>query len=151
MIETSNSVHVDAPVSDVFAYMDRPENQPEITPSLTRSEILEERADGSKRVAYGYGLGGITMDGELDAVEYEPEERVVWEMTGDLSGEITWEFEPEDDGTRVTYAASYDVPGGVLEKLAAPFVKRYNGREVETTLENLKTRVEHDATAEATD
>lgn len=151
MIETSHSVHVDAPVSDVFAYMDRPENQPEITPSLTRSKILAEREDGSKHVAYGYGLGGITMDGELDAVEYEPEERVVWEMTGDLSGEITWAFDPEDDGTRVTYAAAYDVPGGVLETLAAPFVKRYNKREVEATLENLKTRVEHDATAEATD
>ena len=53
MIDTSHSVHVDAPVSEVFAYMDRPENQPEITPSLTRSEILEEREDGSKRVAYG--------------------------------------------------------------------------------------------------
>ncbi|WP_227132821.1 SRPBCC family protein [Halorubellus salinus] len=145
MIETSHDVHVDVPVSDVFAYMDQPANQPEITPSLQRSEILAAREDGSKRVAYGYGLGGITMDGELDAVEYVPEERIVWEMTGDLSGEITWTFEPEDGGTRFTYAAGYDVPGGVLERLAAPFVKRYNDREVRTTLENLKTRLEHDA------
>lgn len=145
MIETSHDVHVDVPVGDVFAYMDRPANQPEITPSLKRSEVLETREDGSKRVAYGYGLGGITMDGELDAVEYVPEERVVWEMTGDLSGEITWTFEPEDGGTRFTYAARYDVPGGVLERLAAPFVRRYNDREVRTTLENLKTRLEHDA------
>lgn len=144
MIETEAEVHIDAPVEAVFAYMDDPANQPEITPSLTHSETLEERADGSKRVAYSYGLGGITLDGELDAVEYEPESRVVWEMTGDLSGEITWTFGATDDGTLVTYDAEYDVPLGVFDRLAEPFVERYNQREVETTLANLKTRMEHD-------
>jgi len=144
MIETNAEVHVDAPVADVFAYMDDPANQPEITPSLTRSEPLAERADGSKRVAYTYGLGGITLEGEIDAVEYEPESRIVWEMTGDLEGEIEWTFAGTDDGTLVTYAAAYDVPLGVFERLAEPFVERYNQRELETTLANLKTRVEHD-------
>lgn len=144
MIETSAEAHVDAPVADVFAYMDDPANQPEITPSLTHSETLAERADGSKRVEYAYGLGGITLDGELDAVEYEPESRVVWEMTGDLTGEITWTFEATDGGTLVRYDAEYDVPLGVFDRLAEPFVKRYNRREVETTLANLKTRMEHD-------
>lgn len=144
MIETTAEVHVDAPVEAVFAYMDDPANQPEITPSLTRSETLEVRPDGSKRVAYSYGLGGITLEGELDAVEYEAESKVVWEMSGDLDGEIAWTFDETADGTLVRYDAEYDVPLGVFERLAEPFVERYNQREVETTLANLKTRLEHD-------
>jgi uncharacterized membrane protein len=142
MVDVEESVRIDAPVSDVFAYMDRPENQPEITPSLTRSETLEERSDGSKRVAYTYTMAGIDLDGELDAVEYEPERRVRWEMTGDLSGTVEWRFESDDGGTRVTYAAEYGIPVPVLDSLADPFVERYNERELRTTLENLRTRIE---------
>jgi uncharacterized membrane protein len=142
MVDVEKQVRIDAQVSEVFAYMDRPENQPEITPSLTRSETLEERPDGSKRVAFTYTMAGIDLHGELDAVEYEPESRVRWEMTGDLEGSIEWRFESDDGGTLVSYAAEYEVPVPVLDSLADPFVERYNERELRTTLENLRTRIE---------
>ncbi len=142
MIEVHDSIRIGAPVAAVFAYMDRPENQPEITPSLTRSETLERLDNGGKRVAYTYTVGGIDLDGEIEAVEYDPESTIRWEMTGDLSGEIEWTFEETAGGTEFTYAAGYDLPGRVVERLAGPFVRRYNERELRTTLENLRTRVE---------
>lgn len=142
MIEVSTDVTIDAPLAEVFAYMDRPENQTEITPSLTRSERLEALPNGGKRVAYTYTMAGVDLDGEIEAVEYEPESRIRWEMTGDLAGEITWSFESVDEGTRVTYASAYDLPVPVIDRLAEPFVERYNERELRTTLENLQTRIE---------
>jgi uncharacterized protein YndB with AHSA1/START domain len=72
MIEVTRTVRIDAPVSDVFSYMDRPENQPEFTPSLTRSESLEELPNGGKRVAYTYTMAGVDLKGEIEAVAYEP-------------------------------------------------------------------------------
>jgi len=146
MVEASATTTVDAPVEAVFGYMDRPENQVEITPSLTRSEPLDELPNGGKRVAYTYTMGGVDLDGEIEAVEYEPESRVRWEMTGDLTGEIMWTFESVDGGTRVTYATTYDLPVPVIDRLAEPFVERYNERELRTTLENLRTRLETELT-----
>jgi uncharacterized membrane protein len=143
VIEAEASVSIDAPVGNVFAYMDDPGNQPVITPSLTRAETIERLPDGGKHVAYTYTMAGVDLDGHIEAVEYEPERRIRWEMSGDLRGEIDWEFDAEDGATRVTYAARYEIPGGVLEPVVAPFVERYNERELRTTLANLRTRLEH--------
>lgn len=145
MAEVSETVRIDAPLGDVFAYMDQPENQPEITPSLVHSETVAELPNGGKRVEYTYEMAGIELDGVIEAVEYEPESRIRWEMTGDLKGEITWTFEVDGDGTVVTYASEYDIPVPVLSAVVEPFVRRYNERDLRTTLENLKTRLEHAA------
>ena len=149
MLEVEETVRIDAPRADVFAYMDRPENQPEITPSLTHSETLEGLPNGGKRVAYTYTMAGIDLDGEIRAREYDPETRVVWEMSGDLEGEIEWRFEDDGEETVVTYIGRYEIPIPVLDAVVTPFVRRYNERELRTTLENLKTRVEAGAAASA--
>ncbi len=141
--EVSERIRIEVPRSEVFAYMDQPSNQPEISPSLVRSELIESLPNGGKRVAYTYEMAGVELDGHIEAVEYEPESRIRWEMTGDLEGEITWEFEADGDGTVVTYASEYDIPVPVLSAVVEPFVKRYNERELRTTLENLRTRLEH--------
>ncbi|MFC5369139.1 SRPBCC family protein [Salinirubrum litoreum] len=149
MLEVEETVRIDAPVAEVFEYMDRPENQPEITPSLTHSETLEELSNGGKRVAYTYTMAGIDLDGEIEAVEYDPEAHILWEMSGDLSGEIEWTFTADGDETVVTYVGRYEIPIPVLDAVVKPFVRRYNERELRTTLENLKTRVEAGAAASA--
>jgi len=143
MIEVSDRIRIDAPVEDVFEYMDRPENQPEFTPSLTRSETVEGLPNGGKRVAYTYTMAGVDLEGRLEAVEYEPESRVRWEMTGELEGEIEWTFEPADGATVVSYVARYEIPIPVLDGVVEPFAERYNERELRTTLENLRSRIEH--------
>jgi uncharacterized membrane protein len=145
MVTVSETVRIDAPLSDVFEYMDQPENQPEITPSLVHSQTVEVLPNGGKRVEYTYEMAGVKLDGYIEAVEYEPESRIRWEMTGDLEGEITWVFEADGDGTVVTYASEYELPVPVLSAVVAPFVKRYNERDLRTTLANLKTRLEHGA------
>ena len=46
------------------------------------------------------------------------------------------------DAACQAFAAEYDLPIPVLDRLAEPFVRKYNERELETTLRNLKTRLE---------
>ncbi|KAB7515833.1 SRPBCC family protein [Halosegnis rubeus] len=143
MLSVSETVAIDAPLSDVFAYMDDPHNQAEITPSLSDVRSVEDRGDDGKRLDYTYTMAGVSLDGTLETTTYEPESRVVFDMVeGPLSGELTWEFETTDDGTRVTYSASYELPSSVLEAVVRPFAERYNERELETALQNLKTRLE---------
>jgi len=72
------------------------------------------------------------------ATDYAPGERIVWNMTGDLQGTLRWYFEPTDAGCRLTYAATYQLPGPrLLHPLTRPFVRRYNTREVRALLQNL--------------
>jgi len=147
VITVTDTVTVDAPRERVYDYLDDPHNHAEITPSLGDVRNVEPLANGGKRLEFTYSIGGTGLDGELEEVEHAPPETLRFDMRGRLDGRITLRLEAVDGGTRVTYAADYDVPGGVIERLAGPFVRRYNERELRTTLENLKTRMETDDTA----
>ena len=142
VIAVSESTVVDAPLAEVWAFMDDPHNQPEISPSITDVRNVEQDETG-KSLAYTYRMAGVPVDGSMTTSVYEPEERVVFDLEGPLSGTITWELEAVDDGrTRVTYAASYELPSKVLESVVRRLAERYNERELRTTLENLQTRLE---------
>jgi carbon monoxide dehydrogenase subunit G len=136
VIEVTETIEIAAPVPDVWAYMDDPHNQPAVSPSISEVRDIEQRADG-KSLAFTYRMAGVPLDGRLATTTYEPRERIVFEMSGTLSGEIAWTFETIDRGTRFTYGAAYNVPGP-LEAVARPLVVRYNERELRRTLENLR-------------
>lgn len=139
MVEVSESIQIDRPVEDVFTYLDDPHNHSLITPSLSDIRNVQPLDNGGKRLEHTYKMAGVGIDGELVEQVHEENERMVFEMRGRLTGEIEFTFEERDGGTEVTYSAEYDIPGRVLSKAAGPFVKRYNERELRTTLENLKT------------
>lgn len=133
---------VDRPPVAVFEYMDVPENQARISPRLSAVETTGTLDNGGKRADYTYRLFGLSFDGEVRGIVHEPPERIVFEMTGDIEGRIEWTFEPTAEGTRVTYAASYDLGlPPVLGRLLGPLADRFNQRELETTLKRLKERL----------
>lgn len=143
MVQVEDTIQIARPHTDVFAFMDAPAHQAEITPSLVRSELIERLPNGGSRAAYTYSFLGIAFEGEVQATTYAPPTRIVFAMSGDLSGEIAWTFESVgDDATRVAYAATYEVPVPVLKKAAEAVARRYNEREVRTLLANLKDRLE---------
>ena len=112
MIEVSESITVEAPVERVFAFMDEPRNHLTVTPSLADVRDVERLDNGGKRLDHTFRMAGISIDGELEEVE------------------------------RVENTGRYDLPGQVLERVARPFVRRYNERELSTTLANVKTHLE---------
>jgi len=142
MVTVSRSIHIDAPVEDVFAYLDDPRNHAEVTPSLAEVRNVEALDNGGKRVEHTYKMAGVGLDGELVERTHEENKRMVFEMRGGLEGEIEIETVEDDGGTELRYSAEYELPGRVLSAVATPFVRRYNERELRTTLENTRTRIE---------
>jgi carbon monoxide dehydrogenase subunit G len=142
MIEVSDDILIEAPVNEVYEYMDDPHSHAEVTPSITDVRNVKTLENGGKRLEYTYTMGGVGLDGELEEVEHVENSRMTFEMKGELEGKIDLTYEGENGRTRMTYSAEYDVPTKVLEKLVEPFVRKYNGRELRTTLENVKTRME---------
>ncbi len=150
MVTVSESIYVHAPPETVFEYLDDPYHHVEVTPSLVEVRNVESLENGGKRADHTYRMAGVSLDGELVEVLHERPQRLNFELRGGLEGEIDLRITPERSGTRVSYAATYELPGRVLSRVAEPFVRRYNKRELQTTLENLRDRlevasVEHDS------
>ncbi|SFC28201.1 Polyketide cyclase / dehydrase and lipid transport [Halobiforma haloterrestris] len=142
MTTASDSIEIEVDVERVYDYLDDPYNHAEVTPSLSDVREVEPLENGGKRLAFTYEMAGVGVDGELVQTVAERNERMTFDMHGPLDGEIDLEFESTEDGTRLTYTGRYDVPGAVLSKVAEPFVRRYNERELRTMLENVKARLE---------
>jgi carbon monoxide dehydrogenase subunit G len=135
-------IEISRPPEAVFEYMDVPENQARISPRLTAVETLGTRDNGGKRARYTYRLLGLDFDGEVHGVVHDPPERISFELSGDIEGRIEWTFEPTEEGTRVTYATTYDLGlPTVLRWLLAPVTARFNQRELDRTLRNLDEKL----------
>jgi carbon monoxide dehydrogenase subunit G len=133
---------IDRPPEAAFEYMDVPENQARISPRLSGVETVGILDNGGKRATYTYDLFGLSFRGEVRGVAHDPPERIVHELSGDIEGRIEWTFEPVDRGTKVTYAATYDL--GLprpIQWLLSPLADRFNRRELEQTLRNLDERL----------
>lgn len=142
MLTVREHIDLPMPVDRVFDFMDAPAHQARITPSLSTSALLERLPNGGSRAHYVYRILGLSFSGEVRATDYVPNERIVWSMTGDLQGTLRWYFEPIDGGSRLTYAATYEVPGpSLLRPLARPLIRRYNEREIHALLRNLEAQV----------
>ena len=141
-MDVRDEVVIDRPREAVFEFMDVPENQGRLSPRLSSVRTRGTLDGGGKRASYTYSLFGLAFEGEVRGVEHEPPERIVFEMVGDIEGRIEWRFEPTDGGTRVTYAAEYDLGlPSILETLAGPLVAWFNRRELTATLHNLQEAV----------
>jgi carbon monoxide dehydrogenase subunit G len=138
MISVTGRTHVDAPPTTVFDFLDSPYNHVAITPSLARVERIEPLENGGKRAIFTYRALGLSVSGELVQRRHEPGGRMIFDLLGQLPGEIDLQFVADGDGTEVTYAAEYEVPWGPLGRLLTPVVEWYNKREVRQLLENLR-------------
>jgi carbon monoxide dehydrogenase subunit G len=89
-------------------------------------------------------LAGRRFNVRWKVVENDPCRRVVWDGKGPVHSHarVVYEFEPNGDGTRFSYCNEYDLPGGVLGRMAGGAVKRVTGKEVDATLARLKRLVE---------
>lgn len=143
MLTVRDQIDIAAPVEQVFSFMDEPSNQVEITPSLTRSELVERLPNGGSHARYTYSVWGLPLHGAVKATDYAPNERIVWALSGHLRGTIRWYFQPQETGTRFTYAATYAIPGPSLTRpFLKPLLRRYNEQKVQTLLDRLKRRLE---------
>ena len=89
-------------------------------------------------------LAGRKFKVRWTVVSNDPCEHVVWEGKGPLfsHARVIYDFEANGDGTRFSYTNEYDLPGGPLGQVAGKTVTRITGKEVDNSLEKLKSLVE---------
>jgi len=143
MLRVENSVVINQPIEEVFAFVSKAENDP-----LWQAQIQEARTTsdgpfgvGSRTAQKAHFLGrGIDTVGEI--TEYEQNRIIAWKsISGAISGEGQSIFEVTGDGqTKYTIIADFDIGG--FFKLAEPIVARSARRQTEANLANLKDILE---------
>ncbi len=141
MERVEKSITIDAPVEIVFAYLRDPMSNLEIMPSMVQVSPVAGEGVGAE-FRWVYRMAGMNFEGKSTVLELVPDERFVTQSQGGIESTWIWDFAPDNGGTRIDLAVEYTVPVPVLGRLAEALVVRQNERELETTLANIKERVE---------
>ena len=95
------------------------------------------------KIIVTYRSGGVKFDVTQTVLERTEGQSTKYQMEGMITGTNHWVFTPEEEGTLVKATFDYQMPGGVLGKLADKVVvERMNIENLEKSLENLKKLVE---------
>ena len=142
MATVKKSITINAPVEKVFEYINDPAKLPEIWPSMVDAKDIQPLPNGGNKFRWVYKMAGMHFEGISEDVEVVPNQKVVSKTEGGLESTITWGFQPEGGGTKVTFQGEYTVPIPLLGKLAEAFIVKQNEHEAEVILANLKARME---------
>ena len=142
MAKITKSILINAPVEKVFQYHSDSTNQPEYWPSMIEVKDVKRLPGGGANFDWVYKMAGVRLKGSTATTEYVKNERIVTKSKGGIDSTFVYEYKPEGEGTRLTVEADYVVPVPVLGKLAEALIIKLNEREADSTLANLKDRLE---------
>jgi len=142
------SIDVDCPADDVYAYVIDPSHLPEWQLSAVSAERLDEGPlhTGSKvRVTRRVGRREIPMT--MEYTEYDPPHSwSVRGIDGPIRGNFHGEVEPIDEGRRARVTMELDFEGHGIGKVLLPLVVRSQVRkEMPRNEQLLKDKLEHGA------
>jgi uncharacterized membrane protein len=141
MVSYANSIVIQAPVSEVFAYVHDFRTMPDWLPGLV--EVRNVIGDGEgQQCEWSFSMVGIPLRGQAVIVESVPNERSTHQSIGMFDATWTSIVEPRQDGTQLSIEVEYTVPVPVLARLAErPTVCRME-RDFAFALMNLKELIE---------
>ena len=141
MATIKSSITINAPVEKVFNYA-QPEHIVEIWPSLVEVKNIKELPNGGHSFDWVYKMAGMRFTGHTVDTEVILNERTVSQSTGGIESTITWEYESQDGGTKLTTFTEYKIPVPLLGRIAEAFIVKMNENESNTILANMKARME---------
>jgi len=145
MVSVADDSVIDATPERVFEFLDEPANHRTITPAISEISNVEPLDNGGKELDFTYRLVAVPVSGHLVQTVHDRPHQHRFAMEGGLSGELGFEIETVDGGSRVTYSATYSIPGHIISRVVEPFVRRYNRSELEATLANLESELADDS------
>lgn len=138
-----DDIRIEAPVEEVYEYTLEPENHPEMMPSLMDIRNVDALDNGGFEGEYTFKMLGMELDGSFRDTEVNPADRRVYELTGDIEGEVRYDYEATNGETRFTFFQDYEpLHSGLLGKVTQPMADRYLKREIATTLDNTRMIIE---------
>jgi uncharacterized protein YndB with AHSA1/START domain len=142
MEKIRRTAFIEATPSRIFEYLDDPNHLLEIWPSMVEVAKVEVRPDGGQSFDWTYKMGGVKFHGHSHTPEVVRDRLRLFRNEGGIPSTFRWGFEPLANGTQFTLDVEYEIPGSLLGRIAAPFLRRLNEREADVLVANLKERME---------
>jgi uncharacterized protein YndB with AHSA1/START domain len=142
MVRIEESVVINRPVEDVFAFMSNPENDPQWQSETTETEITSQGpiGVGTTYLDVTHFLGR-RIESIYEFTEYEINKKLSLKTTsGPIPIEATITYESVENGTKVNFSARGEAGG--FFKLAEPLVARMAQRSWTANYANLKDLLE---------
>jgi uncharacterized membrane protein len=144
-MNAKNSIVIDRPIDEVFAYVSNVENMPRWVSGVRRARLLSKRLKAGARFSAEYAEGLRSAHIDFSVVEFDPPRRFVTRSErGPFSFPFrgTFEFRSVPDGTEVT--TDIDTGGESLatrlaDLLFGPVVRRGFQRRLREELMALKS------------
>jgi uncharacterized membrane protein len=142
MPSVTKEVFIEAPIEEIFNFVNKPGNLPQIWPSLV--EIKDEKllANGGYSFSWKYQMFGIPLSGKGQCVDLVLKAWLVSKTTGSVESTHTWTFRVKENKTRVTLTVYYQLPSQFLNRIADNVLVHKNEKEAEMILENLRREFE---------
>lgn len=137
----SGSIVIDAPVQEVFAYMDEEGNALEWNSALKEIKDLTGTGVGAT-YKWTYEMAGRLFHGDGIVVDYVPNQREVLKSTGDIDATWTFIYVPEDGKTKVIILVEYSARVPSFASMARKSLAKKNQQGLDEALIKLKSIME---------
>jgi carbon monoxide dehydrogenase subunit G len=136
----TRSIEIDAPVSDVFAFVEDPERLFTAWPMAVSVGNVELAAGGvgSRYEWTGGKEWGVTLSGTIHRDAYVPGNRIVDRSS--TGSTWRWSVQPEGSGTRLTVTVDHSARR--LREGLDTNVMRMTGRDLEDMLSMIREKLE---------
>jgi carbon monoxide dehydrogenase subunit G len=124
----------------VTDYLSDVENHPAFIPPLKSvANIAGDPKRKGTRWDWTFVMAGVEIKGKAETADYQPGKRYSFKTTG-VDSTFIYTVEPAGGGSQVTADVVYEVPQGVLAKIAdKTVVERMNERDADKAAQSLKT------------
>jgi uncharacterized membrane protein len=144
-VKVERTVQIAAPAERVYDVVMDPSR---LADWVTIHHHLEDAPNGQlekgSKLTQCLKLAGKKFNVRWTVVENDPCTRVVWEGRGPVTSHarVVYGFSEDGDRTNFSYLNEYDLPGGALGRVAGRAVARVTEKELQRTLQRLKSLVE---------
>jgi hypothetical protein len=143
MVKLSADVKVNRPIEKVFAWLTNPDNQGKFDKSSLKMEAL---TPGPWRAGTQFrelrDLGGRKTEVFSEIAELESNRRFVIRSKTGPGWLGTWNFEPEDTGTRLRWTGQLTLQG--FSRLLEPLIGRQMTAQISKQFAELPQLIEHE-------
>ena len=141
MINYDDSIVIEAPLPEVFAYVNDLTTMPNWLTGLVEVRNVIGTGVG-QQCDWTFKMIGVELRGAAVVVDCVPNERCTHQSIGMLSSDWTNIVEPHEDGTKLIVEVEYTLPGAVLGKLAEHLTIRRMKRDLHSSLLYVKEMLE---------
>jgi carbon monoxide dehydrogenase subunit G len=140
MAKVTRKFNVKRKPEAVIDYISDVENHPAFIPPLKSvANIAGDPKRKGTRWDWTFVMAGVEIKGKAETADYQAGKRYSFKTTG-IDSTFIYSVEPADGGSRVTADVVYEVPQGVLAKVAdKAVVERMNEGDADRAAQSLKT------------